>query len=83
MRYYSVQLRKLDLTKVERREIERKLTALDRVILVKTRKGEDIVGIIACGKPYVNKFGAKEFADTDRVLKAVDKLCKLNLLEVR
>jgi len=83
MKYYSVDPRKLKLKRDSRRELDRKLTALDRAILTKTKSGGDIMSVIGASKPFINKFGSKEFATTNRVLGAVKKLKDLGLLEYR
>jgi len=80
MKYYKS---KLKLKKEEKLELEGKLTSLDRAILDKADKGSDIIEVLGACKPYKNKWGSKEFANSDNVLKAVNKLLKLGLLERR
>jgi len=60
-----------------------KLTALDMAILAKCERGMNIVRVLKAGKPYINKYGRKEFATTDEILATVKKLEKLGVLERR
>jgi len=83
MKYFSVSIKNLKLSKEDRKELEQKLSSLDRTILSKAKMGSDIVALLSCGKPYINKFGSKEFASTPRILGEVSKLQKLHLLERR
>jgi hypothetical protein len=64
------------------REINGKLTSLDRAILKKSSqsRGEDIFGIINVCKPYVNQHGGKQFASVPTIKGAVKKLKGLGLL---
>jgi hypothetical protein len=64
------------------RELNDKLTALDRAILKKTSqsRGEDIFGIINVCKPYTNQHGGKQFASVPTIKGAVRKLKELGLL---
>lgn len=78
MKYYVVSDRK------KRKEAKDKLNSLDRAILTKCGSiGMNIIRVIKAGKPFVNKFGGKEFATTDEVLASVSKLEKLGVLERR
>ena len=64
---------------------ESEITALDRAILQRTSRnsGSDVFSVISCGKPFMNKFGTKEFASRDIILKHISKLVKMGLVERR
>lgn len=65
------------------KEAKDKLTMLDLAILTKCEISMNIVRVLKAGKPYINKYGRKEFATTDEILAAVKKLEKLGVLERR
>lgn len=65
------------------KELDTKLTMLDRAILKKCEVPMNIVRIIKAAKPYKSKSGYNKFATTEQVLAVVDKLIKLGLLEGR
>ncbi len=81
MKFYLVDKR---ITRSEKKELETQITSLDRAILKAIgTKGEDIVGILNSGKPFVNKYGRKQFATTVKIKSEVVKLVKLGILEYR
>ena len=67
------------------KELEARITSLDRAILkqAESRHGDDMIGLVGACKPYMNKYGGKEFASSPVVRGAVIKLMKLGLLEKR
>lgn len=75
MNFYTQQL-----DKKRRKEVEPKLTTLDRVILEKCKFGARIQMILHGCKPYINSQGGKEFASTQEVKRSVLKLEQLGLL---
>lgn len=77
MKYYTMHDRKA------MKAAQEKLTSLDRAILEKCEIGMNIIRCIKAGKPFINKGGSKEFATTDEVLRSVERLQKLELLEKR
>ena len=77
MKYYTVSNRG------KMKEAKDKLNSLDRAILAKCEVGMNIVRVLKAGKPFINKFGNKEFATTNEILASVSKLEKLGVLERR
>jgi len=74
---------KRKLSKEERKELAGKITSLDEAILKKTEGGADIMAILNACKPFVNRVGAKDYASTPRIKKALQKLLKFGFLETR
>ncbi len=87
MQYYYKDIKKLKLKKEEKKELKKKVTALDRAILAKAKSrafyGAGIYSLVKACRPFKNRFGGKEFASPELVRKAVSKLVSLGLLEVK
>ena len=87
MKYYAVKVKfgRKDKKAGKHKELEARITALDRAILnhAESRRGDDMIGLVGACHPYVNKWGGKEFASSPVVRGAVIKLLKLGLLERR
>jgi hypothetical protein len=84
VRYYThhQKIRGFSLKKVEKPE-KIVLSDLGKAILAKCENGADLLTVIGCGKPFVNKYGTKEFASTGEVKKEINFLVRKNLLERR
>lgn len=82
MRYYKARLK---MKRRERKAAEGKLLDIDKAILERASRprGEDIIGLIGACKPYINRFGAKEFANSTQVAKRVKTLVDNGFLEKR
>jgi hypothetical protein len=76
-----VKFHRLDVDKKVRKEVEPELTSLDKAILEKCQEPINIVRVIKAGKPYIDKFGRKRFANNQQVFDSIKKLVKLKLLE--
>jgi len=83
MKYYSVNFKGLKLKRDAKKELLGSLTALDKAVLKSAEHGNHITGLLRSGKPFVNKFGVREFASTNSIVNAIGKLEKLKLLERR
>ena len=83
MKYTAISIDKIP--KDDRIEIAKVLNALDTALYKKAKelKGVDYWSLVNAGKPFINKFGAKEFATSELIKKSVNKLVKVGLLEVR
>lgn len=77
MKFYTIRPK---LKKEEKKELEKKLTTLDKWILDHCRLGRDIGSIQNECRPYTNKYGLKVFASLQTVRVAVAKLEKLGVL---
>lgn len=77
MKFYTT---KPKLKKEAKKELEGKLTTLDKWILDNCKSGRDIGSIQNECRPYKNKFGLKVFAPLPTVRVAVAKLEKLGVL---
>lgn len=69
-----------DIDKKTKKEVEEKLTQLDRVILEKCKLGANIIQILSSGKFFRNKDGSRQYSSTDTVKKSILKLEQLGLL---
>lgn len=77
MKFYTT---KPKLKKEDRKELDKKLTTLDKWILDHCKFGRDMGSIQNECRPYENKFGLKVFAPLPTVRIAVTKLEKLGVL---
>lgn len=77
MKFYTA---KPKLKRDERKELEDKLTTLDKRILESCKLGRDLGSIKNECRPYPNKYGLKIFPSCGTVDKAVSKLEKLGVL---
>lgn len=74
-RYFKCERSKL--SKKEQQEESQKLSTIEKVILHKIgNRGEDIFGLLNSCRPYINRYGVKEFARRSDVSAAVEKLLK-------
>lgn len=66
------------------KEHKDKISSLGRALLAKCdRLDMNIVRMLKAGKPYINKFGRRQFATTDEILAEIKKLEGFGVLERR
>lgn len=78
MKYYRAKMKK-----DAKKEIEEDLTELDKAILRRSESGADIMSLLGTGKPFVNRFGSKEFASSGKIRRRIDFLVSKGALERR
>lgn len=74
-KYFAVQL-----SKKEKKELEGKLTHLDRQVLEVSRPGAGISLLIAKSKMFINSLGSKEYHTSMEVADSIRKLLGKDLL---
>jgi hypothetical protein len=79
MKYYRVQM-----GRGEKKELEKELSSLDLALLKRAENsGGDILDLLGAGKPFMNKYGKKEFATSGRIRKRINFLIGKGALERR